>query len=88
MSNQKPASRASAPKIEAPAAPAPIEAPFAYAIIEGPPGKWSAVCLEGVTARAVERLEPNGEPEAMAWAMRRVTRAIEIRTVAKKWRAP
>lgn len=62
--------------------------PFAYAIIEGPPGKWSAVCLEGVTAREVQRIEPNGQPEPQARAMMRIIRAIEVRTIAKKWRAP
>jgi hypothetical protein len=62
--------------------------PFAYAIIEGPPGKWAAVCLEGVTAREIVRLEPNGEPEAQVRAMRRINNAIEMRTIAKKWSKP
>lgn len=77
--------RATEPKKEPPAR---VECPFAYAIIEGPPGKWSAVCLEGVTARAIERLEPNGQPEPMARAMMRINRAIELRTIAKKWSKP
>ena len=101
MSSQKPSARASAPKsvpFEEVAArvmktPYPDELregpfPFAYAIIEGPPGKWSAVCLEGVTARKVQRIEPNGQPEPQARAMMRVIRAIEVRTIAKKWRQP
>lgn len=63
----------------------PQEHPFAYAIIEGPPGQWSAVCLEGVTAREIVRLEPNGQPEPQARAMGRIKNAIEMRTIAKKW---
>jgi hypothetical protein len=66
----------------------PQEYPVAYAIIEGPPGRWTAVCLEGVTARALQRLEPNGEPEPQARAALRIARSIEQRTVAKKWGAP
>jgi hypothetical protein len=62
--------------------------PFAYAIIEGPPGQWSAVCLEGVTAREVQRLEPNGDAEPMFRATQRLVRAIEMRTIGKRWRKP
>lgn len=85
MSDQKAAARASALKDKA---PAPQEHPFAYAIIEGPPGRWSAVCLEGVMARELVRLEPNEQPEPMARAMMRINRAIELRTIAKKWSKP
>lgn len=62
--------------------------PYAYAIIEGPPGKWSPVCLEGVTAREVVRLEPNGQAEPPARAMMRIQSAISQRTIAKKWGKP
>jgi len=62
--------------------------PFAYALIEGPPGKWSAVLLEGVTARSMTRLEVNGQPEPQARAMMRAISAIERRTIAKKWSKP
>lgn len=84
MSSQK----ASAQKAPAPPAPAPQEYPFAYAVVEGPPGQWSAVCLEGVTARSVECIEPNGQPEPQARAMLRVVNAIERRTIGKKWSKP
>lgn len=88
MSN-KPAARASASKNEPPAAPPPYEpvehAAYAYAIVEGPPGKWSAVMLEGVTARKVTCIEPNGQPEPQARAMMRIQSAISQRTIAKKW---
>lgn len=63
----------------------PLSYPYAYAIIEGPPGKWSAVCFEGVTAREVVRLEPNGQAEPPARAMMRIQSAISQRTIAKKW---
>jgi hypothetical protein len=69
------------------AAPAQ-ELAFAYALVEGPPGRWTAVCLEGVTARALVKLEPNGDAEPEMYAMRRITRAIELRTIGKKWRKP
>lgn len=86
MSEPKVSARPSALKV--PAAAPVQEHPYAYAIIEGPPGQWSAVCLEGVTARELQRLEPNGQPEPLARAMMRVNRAIEIRTIAKKWSKP
>ena len=59
--------------------------PFAYALVEGPRGQWTAVCLEGVTARAVEKLEPNGDAEPMFRASLRITRGIEMRTLGKRW---
>lgn len=64
------------------------EHPWAYALIEGPPGQFTAVSLEGVTARAVVKLEPNGEPEASARAMGRLNRAVELRTYHKQWGKP
>lgn len=66
----------------------PSEIPFAYAIVQNASGGWLAVCLEGVTAREVVRLEPNGDAEPQARAMMRVNRAIELRTIAKKWGKP
>ena len=66
----------------------PQEYPFAYAIIEGPPGQWSAVCLDGVTARELQRLEPNGDAEPMFRATQRLVRAIEMRTIGKRWGKP
>lgn len=92
MSASKPAARASAPKNEPPPATVTYEpdeqAAYAYGLVEGPPGRWSAVCLEGVTARAITCLEPNGQPEPIGRAMRRITNAIEKRTIARKWGKP
>jgi hypothetical protein len=85
MSDKRAAARASAPKDEPPATP---EVPIAYALIEEAPGKWSAVLLEGVTAREMTRLEVNGQPEPQARAMMRAISAIERRTIAKKWSRP
>jgi len=67
--------------------PAPTY-PFAYTLVEGPPGQWTAVCLEGVTARAVEKLEPNGDAEPMYRASQRLQRAMEMRTIGKRWSKP
>lgn len=89
MSNQKPAARAFAPKIEAPPAPpAPREYPCAYTLVEGPPGQWTAVCLQGVTARSLEKLEPNGDAEPLYRASQRIQRGIELRTIGKMWSKP
>jgi hypothetical protein len=77
--------RATEPKEKQPATP---ELPYAYALIEEAPGRFSAVLLEGVTARTMTRLEVNGDPEPPARAMVRATSAIERRTIAKKWGKP
>jgi hypothetical protein len=66
-------------------APVPQVYPFAYALVEGPPGQWTAVCLAGVTARTVEKLEPNGDAEPMFRASQRIQRAMEMRTIGKRW---
>jgi hypothetical protein len=67
-----------------------MEGPFpcAYALIEEAPGRYSAVLLEGVTARRLSRLEVNGQPEPQGRAMMRMISAIEKRTVGKKWSNP
>jgi len=78
--------RARAPKNTLPAVPA--ELPFAYAIVEVAPGKWYSVCLEGVTAKTVTKLEPNGMPEVAGYALTRVTNAMLQRHAARKWSGP
>ena len=85
MTDKRATARASAPKDEQPSAPV---VPFANALIEEAPGRYSAVLLEGVTARTMTRLEPNGQPEQLGRAMARATSAFERRTIAKKWRLP
>lgn len=66
----------------------PAEIPFAYAIVEVAPGKWFSVCLEGVTAKVVTKLEPNGMPEVAGHALNRVTNAMLRRHAARKWSRP
>jgi hypothetical protein len=88
MSKQEVA-RARAPQSTTPARTErdqmPAEIPFAYAIVEVAPGKWFSVCLEGVTAKTVTKLEPNGMPEVAGFALNRVTNAMLRRHAARKW---
>lgn len=61
--------------------------PHAYALvpIEGRPGMYCAVHLEGVTAERLEHLEPNGRPAQAPAGMLRIHGAMERRHLGKKW---
>lgn len=84
-----------APKPPAVVAPPPPAEPVpndglgvishAYALVPAGVGRFITVHLEGVTARTVERLEPNGRPELGALAVQRCGNDMEKRLRRRKW---
>jgi hypothetical protein len=57
----------------------------AYAIYRQPDGRYVALHLEGVTAKRVQRIAPNGAPESAPFANQRCTTAMDKRTRLRLW---
>lgn len=64
------------------------ELAHAYALFRQPDGRFVAVHLEGVTAKRIEKISPNGAPESAPFATARCSNAMDRRTRQKLWEAP
>lgn len=73
--------------------PAPVvneglgELQHAYAVYLQPDGRFVALHLEGVTAKRVEKISPNGAPESAPFATARCSNAMDKRTRQRLWGA-
>jgi hypothetical protein len=74
--------------------PAPVvndglgEIAHAYAVYRHPDGRYVALRLEGVTAKRVVRIAPNGAPESAPFATARCATAMDKRTRQRLWGEP
>jgi hypothetical protein len=77
--------------------PKPVAAPVvndglgviahAYALVPTLDGRFVAVHLEGVTAQALDRIEPNGRAEPAPAAVQRCVTAMDRRLHRRAWGA-
>lgn len=64
-----------------------VQIEHAYALLPQPDGRFVAVHLEGVTAKSVHKLAPNGAPESAPFATARCGNAMDRRTRQRLWGA-